>query len=140
MSAPALWLLNEPLTRRASTSTTMAPDVVPIAGVLLPGVAQTDDEERLGRHDQPSVSVFSSRTTPASASASSVSASTSSAVGASLHGDDQRLRIGDQGGAIGQRDVAGQELGAGLGALDVDGQALRNAHAPRPRRTACWRR
>src|SRR6478735_843986 len=57
--------------------------VVPIAGVLLPGIAQTDDEERLGRHDQPSVSVFSSRTTPASASASSVSASTSSAVGAS---------------------------------------------------------
>ena len=38
--------------------------------------------------------------------------------------DDERLGVGDQGGALGQLDLAGEDLGAGGEALDRDGDAL----------------
>ena len=62
----------------------------------------------------------SSRSMPASASASSSSASRASSALLLGDVDDQRLRVDQQRASPRQREVGGQDLGAGLGALDRD--------------------
>ena len=66
----------------------------------------------------------SSCSMPASASASASSASRASCGDLLGDVDDERLGVGDERGARGQLDGTGEDLGAGLEALDRDGDRL----------------
>ena len=51
--------------------------------------------------------------------------------------DDERLGVGDQGDAVGQRDVLGVDRGADLQALDATRRRRSGCAWPRPRPSAC---
>ena len=125
-SQPPLWALNRPPIRSASRSAHHEAGVVPGAGVAGPGVAEPD-------HQPGFVHAQNTQTTPrsalgrASSSASASAGSSSTSVGGrGQHVDDDGLRVGHQRDAGGQRDRAGQDLGALREALDRDLEGRRD--------------
>ena len=161
-------LENRPPTRSASTSSDHEADVVPVARVRRARVAEPDDQprrpsatrrrRRAARRRRPPgpprpARSRSSRSMPASASASASSASSCSAVGAARTATTTSVRVGDQRGARGQREVPGEDVcrrppgprwrprrRSGMcGGLGLDGERVQllveQAVAGRPRRS-----